>query len=204
MSNLQSLFEKIKLDAESSTSYYVYYTSKTGKIHKVSPRLENTEYKILEIQEEQAQPFLKGEKQTSNFRVSFDFVSKCPALTEINNKNNLGTYENILYNIPKNNQNADLIITQDFAKKQWVIQLDKDTLKFINQHKINLFDTMMFSITKKDDPNILYKNLYVEQQDILNKSVSIPFDSNFEFDADDVSIYTNRHFNTYDYRIKYE
>ena len=206
MSDLKSLFQKIQLDAISTKTYYVYYTADTGEITKISPRFDSSQTSILKIEEETALPFLKGEKQFTNYKVIFNLGDKSPSLIE-KSKNNLRTsYTNVLYKIPEQYEdNSDITIIQDFVEKKWKICLSQSTREFASKHKTSFQDSILLSVTKKDDPNILYKNFYILLEDLLKNDVYISFDSEFELKKQNLSIYTSRYFETYSYyRIKDE
>lgn len=199
--NLQSLFQKIKIDTQTANSVYVYYDKKEGLIHKISSRKEESTYDILEIDRKEAKFFLTGEKKTSDYKVSYDIISKTIVITHINESNSLGTYDKILYQIPKNNDNADLVIEQNYKNNTWKVSIEDNTLSFIKTHGLSVYDKILLSVTKKDDPNILYRSMYIDIGKLIEKSIDIPFKFEFEFKHTDVSIYTNKYFETYSYKV---
>ena len=199
MNNLQSLFKKIQLESKDAGIFYVYYTADTGKIHKVSPRLQNSEYEILEVTEDDAKPILNGDKKSSDFRVVYDFAAKKIKLIEIKEKNILGNYENILYKIPEISVDSDFTIIKSSQSASWIISISEETRSFINQKSLTILDTVLLHITKKDDPNILYRNIYVKLAKLVEQDIYIPFESEYGSTCKDLSIYTNKYFNTYSY-----
>ena len=199
MNNLQSLFKKIQLESKDAGIFYVYYTADTGKIHKVSPRLQNSEYEILEVTEEDAKPILNGDKKSSDFRVVYDFAAKKIKLIENKEKNILGNYENILYKIPEISVDSDFTIIKSSQSASWIISISEETRSFINQKSLTILDTVLLHITKKDDPNILYRNIYVKLAKLAEQDIYIPFESEYGSNCKDLSIYTNKYFNTYSY-----
>lgn len=200
-SNLQSLFQKIKIDVHTANFVYIYYDRVEGSIHKISPRREETAYEILEVDHDTAYPFLTGEKKTSDYRISYDVANKTVALKNINERNPLGTYDKILYQIPMNNGSADLTIEQDFNTNSWNVSISIDTLDFVKNHSLSLYDKILLSITAKDDPNILYRTLYVDLGTLAEQTISIPFRFEFERTGKHVSIYTNKYFDSYSYKV---
>jgi len=52
-----------------------------------------------------------------------------------------------------------------------------------------------FSITKKYDPNVLYRVLKFKNNN------TIPFEMDFEFDNEEVSVYTIRKFSAYVHEV---
>lgn len=200
-SNLQSLFQKIKIDAHSVNVVYIYYNKADGSIHKISPRKEETTYEILEVDHKITYPFLTGEKKTSDYKITYDVASKTVVLNSINEKNSLGTYDKILYQIPMNNDLADLTIEQDFNTNSWNVSVNVDTLDFVKNHGLSLYDKILLSVTAKDDPNILYRTLYVDLGILVEQTISIPFKFEFEHTRKHVSIYTNKYFDSYSYKV---
>lgn len=200
--NLQSLFQKIKIDTQLANLAYIYYDKTDGTIHKISSRKEVTEYEILEIERKAAESFLTGEKKTGDYQIAYDVATKKVILKHINEKNSLATYDKVLYQIPKHSsKSADLIIVQDLKNSVWNISIDNTTLEFIKAHGLSLYDKILLSVTKKDDPNILYRTLYIELGMLIEKAVKIPFKFDFEFHGRDVSIYTNKYFDSYAYKV---
>jgi len=197
MDNLQSLFKKVQLDAKSAGIFYVYYTPSTGNIHKISPRLQSSEYDILEITEQEAKPILNGEKKSSDFRVVYNFASKKIVFEEKKEQNIFGNYEYVLYKIPQVLTDSDFTIIKSNQESRWIISVSQETKNFINQKSLAILDNVLLHITKKDDPNILYRNICVELKKITKQDVYIPFESEYETSCKDLSIYTNKYFNTY-------
>jgi len=201
MSNdLKTLFQKIKIDAQTADVSYVYYDKETGEIHKISPKKENSKYEILEVDYAEVKSLLTGEKKTSDFKVFYDVSSKIVILKNINETTAL-SYDKILYKIPNDINQPDFLIEQNFITNSWIIALKEETLCFIKNHNLSLYDKILLSITKKDDPNILYRTLYIDLGKVVEKSISIPFKFNFEFERRDVSIYTNKYFDSYSYKV---
>ena len=199
--NLLSLFDKIKVQAKTAESSFVYYNKQTGMIKKISPRKEESKDEILEITVEEAGPFLKGEKTTANFRVALDFHSKKLSLKSIKDKNTLGSYENILYNIPRTEKNKEVTITQNVKEKCWEIELNEELTELIKSTELPVFNKILFSITKRDDPNILYRNLYIDLAQLTKEKIQIPFIYDSETNDQLFSVYVNKYFDSYGYRI---
>lgn len=200
-SNLQSLFEKIKIDSSIVNFLYIYYDKKDGTIHKISPKKDTSEYEILEVDQKTAKYFLTGEKKTGDYKVVYDVSTKTVILKHINEKNSLLTYDKVLYQVPTTYNNADLNIEQDLKNSVWKISIDNTTSKFLSTHGLSLYDKILLSITKKDDPNVLLRSLYVDIGLLVEKTVSIPFKFEFEFKGNSVSIYTNKYFSSYSYKV---
>ena len=197
MSNLQSLFKKIQLEAKDADVFYVYYTPSTGNVHKVSPRLQSSEHDILEITEQEAKPILNGEKKSSDFRVVYNFALKKIVFEESKKQNILGNYEYVLYKIPQVLADSDFKIIKSNQDSSWIISISQETKNFINQKSLTILGTVLLHVTKKDDPNILYRNICVELEKLAEQDIYVPFESEYEVNCKDLSIYTNKYFNTY-------
>lgn len=202
MNNLQSLFEKIKIDASVANLLYIYYSKEDGSIHKISPKKEKSDYDILEVEESTAKSFLTGEKKTGDYKVSFDIETKTISLKNIHEKNSLLTYDKILFQIPKNKiESADLTIIQDLKNSFWNIYLDNKVAVFLTDYGLSLYDKILLSVTEKDDPNILKRSLYIDLGELVENPSIIPFKFDFEFEGTDVSIYTSKYLNSYNYKV---
>ena len=215
MSNsLKSLFEKIKIDAQTADISYVYYDKKSGEIHKISPRKEDSNYEILELDHKEVKDLLTGEKKTADYKVSYDIGTKLVILKNIHEGNTVFLYDKVLYKIPKEDleisdseipkedlEISDLIIKQDFITNTWKVSISNETIQFIRSNNLSSHDKILLSVTKKDDPNILYRTLYIELGNAIENSIIIPFQFDFEFEQREVSIYTNKYFKSYSYKV---
>jgi len=203
MSNsLKSLFEKIKIDAQTADISYVYYDKKSGEIHKISPRKEDSNYEILELDHKKVKDLLTGEKKTADYKVSYDIVTKLVILKNIHEGNTVFLYDKVLYKIPKEDlEISDLIIKQDFITNTWKVSISNETIQFTRSNNLSSHDKILLSVTKKDDPNILYRTLYIELGNAIENSIIIPFQFDFEFEQREVSIYTNKYFKNYSHEV---
>lgn len=200
--NLEGLFQKIKLDAQNADISYVYYDKETGDIHKISPKKEDSNFEIIEMSLNKVKRLLTGEKKTSDYKVSYDIITKSVILKNIHESNRVFSFDKVLYKIPKEDlEICDLVVDQDFLTNTWKISISDKTTEFIKSHNLSLHDKILLSVTKKDDPNILYRTLYIEIGNALENSIKIPFEFNFEFERREVSIYTSKYFESYGYKV---
>ena len=76
------------------------------------------------------------------------------------------------------------------------MSIDKEFEKQINDQKITIdMSNYFFSVTKQSDPNVLYKLLNFDE------TMSLPFTDKFEFDDDEISVYTTRRFDSYFFEV---
>jgi hypothetical protein len=100
------------------------------------------------------------------------------------------------------NLENDIIVRQDTDNNVWNITINPHTKKFLRMSGYNPKETLYFSVTKKYDPNILYRSLEFTVGDLLAESVSIiPFKFEQELDPNNVSIYTAKYFENYAHEV---
>jgi len=204
MSNLLDFINSITVDAEQDIKSYVYYNDDTGKIHKISSRNNLLkDYKILEVPYNDVKEIMSGRKRTDDFRVEYDTALKQLALKEQNFEDAISSINDKLYKIPENNDpTVDLKIINDRKNNFWKILLNPDLRK--NKHflqrpgRVNLH----FSITAKNDPNILYYTFVVNLKDLIEKDF-VDIDNQIDFDSNikELSIYTAKYLDTYAYEL---
>ena len=97
----------------------------------------------------------------------------------------------------------DITITKNVKDTCWKFTIGGDLEMNILAQKISLTNSSIsFSITKKDDPNILYKTLRFSFDKLINgKYLVLPFSEKFEFDNEPVSVYTIKKFDSYKYEV---
>jgi hypothetical protein len=96
----------------------------------------------------------------------------------------------------------DIIVQQDTLSNVWTMSLNPYTKKFLMTSGYSPVETLYFSVTSKDDPNILYRSLEFSIEDLLSDTTSIiPFICDAEHDPNNVSIYTSKYFDSYAHEI---
>ena len=96
----------------------------------------------------------------------------------------------------------DVIIQQNFVDKCWRIVLNPYTKAFLNTSGYSVKDKLYFSVTEKYDPNILYRTLELNAEELLwEKPPTIPFIYDVEQDGVNVSIYTAKYFEHYAHEV---
>ena len=108
----------------------------------------------------------------------------------------------MLYEIPTSSTgSADIIVIQDFTRKFWKILIGDHLENQLLNKKVSLKHELAFSVTEKGNPNILYKSLLVDlEQLIKNHYQVIPFSDSFEQEKLTVSVYTKKEFSAYYYK----
>jgi len=200
MSNLQDLIKKIQV-AKVDLQSYVYYNKDTGKIHKISSsNVPDNDYEIIKLSNEEVRPILTGEKRTEEFVVKYDIKAKQVRLTELLHEDITGAGSTIYYQLPANNEDtADITICQDTINKVWKIIINPAIKKVLTGTTIN---TLYFSITSKNDPNIFYRSLEFNiSNSLVDDDLTIPFKYDIERSFDDVSIYTSKYFDSYSHEV---
>jgi hypothetical protein len=96
----------------------------------------------------------------------------------------------------------DIVVQQDTLSNVWTMSLNPYTKKFLKTSGYSPVETLYFSVTSKDDPNILYRSLEFSIGDLLSDKTSIiPFICDAEHDPNNVSIYTSKYFDSYAHEI---
>ena len=112
MSSLQDLIKKLSVAPVATTSY-VYYEKETGKITKVSSRNVFEEgSEIFEIDTNEINPILTGERRTEEFTITYDVSSKQVKLKEIAYDDSHNTASTMCYQLPiiKNSYDSHIIL----------------------------------------------------------------------------------------------
>ena len=165
---------------------------KTGTIHRIGRRPDEL-LDSFEIEFEKIQPILEGKERLIDYIVDYDFIEKKYVLKSRLEFENAYSKETFIYELPNNidDDYAEVKIVQDNTNKCWRIEVHDNLDKYLQEQNISVVPQKQFySITKKGDPNILYRLLRFNETEI-------PFEYDFEFDNTDISIYTIRRFGSY-------
>ena len=167
-----------------------------GTIYKITNKPDER-FQNLELDFSEVEDFITGKKSLLEHKVEFDFVEKQYSIKNQKQVNDDKLMWAFLYEIPTTvPKEKQIIITKDNANKQWVLGVDSAFEKEINDKKIMLDMTKyFFSVTKQNDPNVLYKLLNFDE------TLKLPFTDDFEFDDKDISVYTTRRFDSYFFEV---
>jgi hypothetical protein len=201
--DLMKLVESTKVDA----SVYVYFDPTAGKIHKIG-RKDDTLEKLswILVHPEDVEPIMSGKKHVDEYKVSFDPDKKHYKLLERLSTIDDNVY-NVLHEIPikktdvEKYYDVDLIISQNLKETCWKVKISSEIQKAC-QNGAFLYKNLLFSITAKHDPNILYRLLRVDFSSlVLNGYMVFPFEEKFEEVESDISIFTSKAFDSYIYEV---
>lgn len=177
-----------------SQKRYVSF-DKNGVIHQISHNPKEG-FDWFEIDVNEITDILSGKERLINYKVDFDFIEKKYTLKNTEELNESQSINAFIYEIPSDNiDSPDVKIIQDLSNKCWRIQVSKELEEYLESQNIRTKPKKQYySVTKKGDPNILYRLLSFENDEI-------PFKYDFEFDKTDISIYTVRRFSTYIHEV---
>lgn len=168
------IFEKLRLleiEANSIKKYYFYYDPATMFIVHVRNYLEQDQYPYVEITEDRL-PFKVGEINIGDLMIldqggEYTIISK-PSVKE---RYIVKTIDSIIFKVSKitaksldevDVKNYDLLIEQDDNRKEFRIRLTSKNFKIKEDFK------MLVYVTAENDPNILYKSLYIDFNKLLD------------------------------------
>ena len=111
---------------------------------------------------------------------------------------------NYLYQYSQGIDIEDLTIKRDLTTNCWSFRTSlavQDDISFRNLESIRNTSLSIF-VTALNDPNILYRHFLIPVNDLLrDNSIRISFKYDWESTNKQVSIYTNKFFDTYVYRV---
>jgi len=111
---------------------------------------------------------------------------------------------NYLYQYTRGIELDDLLIERNIPNQCWYfstsLELQKN-ISFRNSTNIKNTSLSVFA-TEVDDPNILYRNFNISVDDLLNQTKLVfPFKYDWESSNKAVSMYTNKFFDSYAYKV---
>jgi hypothetical protein len=197
---LIDFLSKIKIEISKKIYYYIYFDNTTQKIEKITKEkdlLDN--FKFIKVELSEVEDFINGKKRFEDYRVIYSSKFNNFVLTEIKNVSKIKDINEKIFKIPKliKNKSYNIVIQQDNNKKCWNFFINKQ-LKFTE----DLNDSFFFMITKKNDPNILYKTINFNKNNLVDNCVSVPYTYKVEESLTNLSIYTNKTLNTYAHEVK--
>lgn len=183
------------------TYRYVYF-DKDGELLSIGNIKDETRnYITVELNE--VINLITGKEVISDYIVLFDTVTKQHVLRSRFIEEEIQFDVNSqIYKIPTiKPERPDFTIQQDTVNKCWRLKLDDILQQNIKSQTVKFTSTLNFSITKKNDPHTLHKFFVVDLATIQDNDFSVPFDSDFELDVDNISVYTTKRLETYYHEV---
>lgn len=178
---------------------YVIFNKDSGEIESISNDVTN-EDTYIQVPLADVLSLKTGVEDISNYHVQYNPKNK---ELELKSKYEFAldalTVNDSIYELPEILiDDADVQVIQDIPNTCWKIKLGNSIRDNIKRKGINLNANFLFSVTKKGDPNILYKTLSVHiGKTVADNYCIVPFDMPFETTKIPVSVYTARKFDTY-------
>ena len=203
MSNkLQKLLDLIN-DTSVDENCYVFFDQE-GEIVQVGSDVYSP-YDKIKMPVDNVVGIMSGKERMSDYTVLYNPLVEDYELHKKNNVTNEDILTSNLYETPtkivetETNQpiDDDLLIIQNVKEECWKIKISNRGVTRL--FKINPTGKQIhFSVTAKHDPNILYKRLVISSKELMNKGyVLLPFHDSFEFTNANISIFTEKIFDTY-------
>ena len=173
---------------------YVVFDPTNGDVISV-PNYKPKEGSYIPVEEHEVKGMISGQEPLSYYYVHY--------IKRSNTSIDSYLVDDLIYQLPNvSSETPDIHVLQNIKDTCWKITIGGDLKANILAQKVNFKNTITFSITEKDDPNILLKTLSFSFADLSDvKYVVLPFDSDFEFSAKPVSVYTIKNFDRYLYEV---
>ena len=194
MSNLEDLLKKLKVDIEQNNQHYVYYDDDSKKIYKISPKKEESAYKIFSIDSKIVDPILQGIKRLDDFYVYFDYASKLHSIKErilISNFSSINLIKIDHYPSP----DLSIVIKQD----KIIFDINSELIEHLTEDQTKL----VFVITENNNPYKLYNTFEINTNELLDLK-TIDHHLSTEQLQKGVSMYTNPIFGSYSLKVDYD
>ena len=178
------------------TYYKVYFDKKTGQIQSITTKEKVHLDAYFSTTFNEVEEFISGTKNLIDYKVVYDLKKSNYLIVHRNEKIVLDV-DNLVHQI-NSAENAQLIVTKNNKTKSWQFYIDNKLTKQNNVNASILDETLWFSVTQKNNPNILYRHFTVSLKELTEKeTIDINFDSQEELDLSSYSVYTNRRLVSY-------
>jgi|TARA_A200000159_G_C7336747_1_gene345392 hypothetical protein len=172
--------------------YKVYFDKQTGNIKSISNVEQDIEdFFVADI--EDVRPFLKGIKDITKHKVMYDVKTSAYVIVDKFKKIESDVNDNVYKILPQDN--AQVIVSYNKSKNVWNVSLSDKAINELSSKKERIDQLLKFSITQKNNPNILHEYFTTTVKKLLDNPQS--FDSQSRYDFDKFSVYTNRKFQKY-------
>lgn len=201
------VFEKLKSfisNINEEPKYYFYYDLESNDIVYMNTNRIDNELPCLEI--------LQSDVVDIKIPSMHDFfIGEIDGKKQVIQKQRnikIDTIDDIIYQIPRYladpkikisqaNYVFDLLVEQDDIKKEFRFRLSSPIKNQYDRKNVN--QIMCFYVTAENDPNILYKTLTIDINQLLeNHYYTVPYDN---FEGTECNIFSRRYFQQYSHMV---
>lgn len=193
MNEFKELFSKLKIDSTGTNLHYVYYDQETKKIHKISPKKEDSKFECFSITTEEVEPILTGQVRTEDYYVYFDYGFKKYSIQRKFNEN----FSNISLVEVSSYEQGDLSIVVDDT------YITFEAAEELTQHLKNDETVLNFIVTERSNPYVLYYKCDILARNLVHDNRVEHHLSRKQLEKG-LSIYTNPVFSTYSLKVNYD
>jgi len=180
---------------------FVYF-DEAGEITKITNYLEEDNLSFIKVDYSKVEKILEGKVSSFDFLVIYDVLSRQYIIKpKVTNNEIMSNVNDRIYEIKQNIDDPDFTIIQDTVSKCWKFKINEEILENFIVNNVLIKTQLLFSITKKHNPNILYRMITIKFSDVLeNLDFSVPFIYNEE-NTQNFSIYTIRQMQSYNHEV---
>jgi hypothetical protein len=195
--NLIDFLSKVKVETSNNLYSFLYFDKQTGKIEKITNKQSNDQkYECLKVKLSLVEDLINGKQRIEDYRVVYNSKIKDFEIIKIEENFCARDINNILLKINKtvkfDADSYDVVIQQNNKTKSWNIDVNSN-INFIK----NVNNILFFSVTEKNDPNILYRTIMFDALKLVDNSIQIPYIYENESDLNNISVYTNKVLDSY-------
>lgn len=178
------------------SNFFLTFDNSSGEIIGIE-NVEPQDISYITATLEQVTPFLEGTESTTSYSIMFDTQLKEYILKPRVFEETLYTSpKDIFYEIPWQDQEADINVRYQKDTDNWKIYLGSDLAKSLKEQKSVLQNEITFFITSYKNPNLLIDTITVMPDPNNQTVVKIKNNPSSKF-----SVYTKRRFETYGVNI---
>ena len=193
----------MKLGITVNNERFAVFDPTTGELLSL-PNKKPTEGSFIPVADSEVKGILEGRESMHFYYVHYIKRANTYELRQRSN-HDIDSYfvDDLIYELPTTGDNPDITVTKNIKDTCWKIEIGGDLEMNILAQKVSLTNGhLSFSVTKKDDPNILYKTLQFTFDKLINGNyIVLPFSEKFEFDNEPISVYTIKKFDSYKYEV---
>jgi hypothetical protein len=180
---------------------YVIFDLDSGEITSITNIQPKESINYIEDDSPDVIDMLIGKETPKMFIVAYDEQVKEYKLNKrIEFEAEKLVIDDLIYQIPTDIE-SNITIIQDIPNTCWKFLISEELEVELRSKFINLKSILHFSITEQNNPNILYKTILVDLEQLV-KNHYLVFDFTAEFEKEDIplSVFTVNRFDSYSYK----